>query len=198
MSVCARCPKALGASCCEVREGDRLATITRVDVERIQAATGKSADSFVEQEWLLPAECSDYETQRPLYRGYFRSETVRWSLRHRNGACVFLDRTRGCVLGESRPTACKLYPFTRFADGSWSVQVERFGDVAGARAAQTDACLAVEEANSMDEILAAFSLTRTGVESLGAQLASEAAAHGAAASPERSPRRRKDRLSSDD
>jgi len=99
--VCARCPAALGASCCEVKEDERLATLTRADVERIAAHTGLSTRRFV----------------------------------------------------------------------------GRYGDLAEARAGGS-ACLAVEEAESMEDVLATFGTTRETVEELGAQLAQETREHG--------------------
>jgi len=76
-----------------------------------------------------------------------------------------------------RPVACRLYPFERWPDGSWSVQVGRYGNLAEARAGG-EACLAVEEAEGLEDVLAAFATTREAVESLGEQLAEEARAHG--------------------
>lgn len=176
--VCARCPRVLGASCCEVKEGERLATLTRSDVERIAAHTRLSPRRFVVEEYLTEEEAAEYEARRPLYRGYFRRAPVRLTLATRAGACVFHEKGRGCGLpGDVRPVACQLYPFERWPDGSWSVQVGRYGDLAEARAGG-DACLAVEESASMDEVLAAFGTDRETVESLGGQLAEEARSHG--------------------
>ena len=115
--VCARCPRVLGGSCCEVKEGEQLATLTRADVERIRAHTGLAARRFVGEEYLTEGEAADYEARRPLYRGYFRRAPVRWTLRTRAGACVFHSPERGCGLpGEVRPVACRLYPFERWPD----------------------------------------------------------------------------------
>lgn len=79
--VCARCPAALGSSCCEVREGELLATLTRADVARLAAHTGLAARRFVQEEALTEEEAAGYEARRPLYRGYFRRQPVRLSLR---------------------------------------------------------------------------------------------------------------------
>ncbi|HSP78396.1 MAG TPA: hypothetical protein VLQ93_07700 [Myxococcaceae bacterium] len=176
--VCARCPAALGSSCCEVREGELLATLTRADVARLAAHTGLAARRFVLEEALTEEEAAGYEARRPLYRGYFRRQPVRLSLRTtREGACVFLVPGQGCGLpAEVRPVACRLYPFERWPDGSWSVMVGRYGDLAEARAGG-GACLAVEEAEDMEAVLAAFGTSREEVEALGAQLAEEARAH---------------------
>lgn len=176
--VCARCPQVLGTSCCEVREGEHLATLTRADVARISEATGLAARRFVHQEGLTEEEAAEYEARRPLYRGYFRRGPVRLTLAVRGGACVFLDRGRGCTLSaEARPVACRLYPFERQADGGWSVAVGRYGDLSEARAGG-GACLAVEEASTLEEVLGAFGASWESLEALGAQLAGEARAHG--------------------
>ncbi len=176
--VCARCPVLLGTSCCEVKEGEHLATLTRADVERIAAHTGLASRRFLAEEYLSEGEAADYEARRPLYRGYFRRGPVRLTLATRAGACVFHEKERGCGLpADVRPVACRLYPFERWPDGSWSVQMGRYGDLAEARAGG-GACLAVEEAEGMEEVLAAFGTAREAVELLGEQLAEEARAHG--------------------
>jgi len=176
--VCARCPRALGRSCCEVDERERLATLTWADVDRIAAATSRRPRTFAEVEWLTPEETQVYESHRPLYRGYFARGPARLTLRRRGGACVFLERGRGCTLGEDvRPTPCLLYPFELWPDGSWSFQVDRFGSLEAARAASGSSCLAVEEAGSMEEVLAAFSLTREAISALGERLRVEVRAH---------------------
>lgn len=176
--VCARCPRVLGGSCCEVKEGEQLATLTRSDVERIRVHTGLAARRFVGEEYLTEAEAADYEARRPLYRGYFRRAPVRWTLLTRAGACVFHSPERGCGLpGEVRPVACRLYPFERWPDGSWSVQMGRYGDLEAARAGG-GACLGVEEAEGMEGVLEAFGTTREAVETLGGQLSRETEAHG--------------------
>ncbi|WP_395832807.1 hypothetical protein [Archangium violaceum] len=176
--VCARCPVVLGTSCCEVKEGEHLATLTRADVERIAAHTRLAPRRFVAEEYFTEEEAAAYEARRPLYRGYFRRAPVRLTLATRAGACVFHEKGRGCGLpGDVRPVACRLYPFERWPDGSWSVQLERYGDLDEARASG-GACLAVEEAGSMEDVLAAFGTTREAVESLGETLAEETRAHG--------------------
>lgn len=175
---CARCPRALGTSCCEVREGEALATLTREDVARIRAHTHLSARRFVDEEGMDEAEAAGYEARRPLYRGYFRQGPVRLTLQVHQGACVFHQPGRGCSLpAEARPLACRLYPFERQADGSWGLAVGRYGDLAEARAGGSG-CLAVEEAGDMEEVLAAFGTSWDSLEELGTQLAREARAHG--------------------
>lgn len=176
--VCARCPKLLGTACCEVREGEHLATLTRADVERIAAHTRLSPRRFVHEEGFSEMEAAEYEARRPLFRGYFRRGPVRLTLAVRAGACVFLDRAGGCVLpSDVRPVACRLYPFERQADGEWSVAVGRYGHLEAAREGG-GACLAVEEAGAMEEVLAAFSTSWETLEALGTQLAREAREHG--------------------
>jgi Fe-S-cluster containining protein len=196
--VCARCPRALGASCCEVKDTEHLATLTLADVSRIAAATGRSPASFSEAEWLSDEEAMAYEARRPLYADYFRHQPRRLTLRRQGGACVFLDRQRGCtLLPDVRPTACRLYPFELWPDGTWSLQVERHGSLESARGASGSACLAVEEAEKMEDVLAAFGLTQRDVEGLGARLAWEVREHARLTSPgaegppdRRAPRRR--------
>ncbi|EPX65355.1 hypothetical protein D187_000781 [Cystobacter fuscus DSM 2262] len=176
--VCARCPRLLGSSCCEVKPGEQLATLTRSDVERIAAHTGLSPRRFVAEEYLTEEDAAGYEARRPLYRGYFRRGPVRLTLLVRAGACVFHERGQGCGLPpEVRPLACRLYPFERWPDGSWSVQMGRYGDLEQARAGG-DACLAVEEAGDMEAVWAAFNTTPETVEALGARLAEESGRHG--------------------
>jgi hypothetical protein len=176
--ACARCSVALGLSCCEVGEGEQLATLTRADVARVAAYTGLASRRFVEEEGMSEEAAAAYEARRPLFRGYFRRGPVRLTLAVREGACVFHERGRGCSLpAEARPVACRLYPFERWPDGSWSVAVGRYGSLAEARAGG-GACLAVEEAEDMEQVLAAFGTTREAVEALGALLAEEAQAHG--------------------
>src|SRR4029079_5132 len=115
----------LGSSCCEVGDGEQLATLTSVDVERIAPAPSLSPKRFCEVEWLTEAEAHEYEERRPLYLGYFSRGPARWTLKRKDGACVFLDRKQGCTLSPSpRPTACLLYPFEQWPDGSWALQVD--------------------------------------------------------------------------
>ena len=55
--------------------------------------------------------------------------------------------------------------------------MSRYGDLTEARAGG-GACLGVEEAEGMEDVLAAFSTTRESVELLGAQLEEETDSHG--------------------
>lgn len=177
LPACARCERTLGQSCCQVRPDEHLATLTLTDVARIREARGLAARRFVEEEWLTEEEAREYEQRRPLYRGYFDRGPVRLTLARREGACVFFQREGGCTLTvEERPTACRLYPFEQWPDGQWSLQVERFGVPEEARASGA-ACLAVEEANGMEDVLRAFSMHRAEVETLGRTLHGEVRQH---------------------
>ena len=184
--VCARCPRALGRSCCEVAPGEALATLTRADAARIAAHTGLSARRFVEEEGLDEEGAAAYEASRPLFRGYFRKGPVRLTLQQRpqgagRSACVFHREGAGCALpAQVRPIACRLYPFEQFVDGAWGVMPGRYGSLEAARAGG-GACLAVEEGPETGELaalLAAFHTTREALEALGAELAREAEVHG--------------------
>ncbi|MDY7232619.1 YkgJ family cysteine cluster protein [Hyalangium rubrum] len=176
--ACARCPKLLGKSCCEPRGTESLAMVTRSDVERIAAHTWLAPRRFIREVGVSEEEAADFEARWPLYRGYFRRGPVQLTLLAKEGACVFYERERGCMLpADVRPIACRLYPFERWADGSWSLAVGRYGDLQAARE-EGSACLAVEEAESMEQVLVAFGTTREVVEALGAQLAEEARNHG--------------------
>ncbi|MDQ3264178.1 MAG: YkgJ family cysteine cluster protein [Myxococcota bacterium] len=175
--VCARCPRLLGVSCCEAPEGQALATLTDEDVRRISGETRLSAGRFVVDEWLSPEEAQAYEEQRPLFRGYFRRGSRRRTLKVEKGACVFLDRNSGCRLSEAaRPLACRLYPFHLLPDGSWSILPPRYGVLSEAREGR-DGCLAVEEADGMEALHAAFSLSPEALESLAAALRAAVARH---------------------
>jgi Fe-S-cluster containining protein len=176
--ACARCAKLLGKSCCEPRHTEQLAMLTRADMDRISEHTGLPARRFTEEEGVSEEGAADFEAKWPLYRGYFGRGPVRTVLQARAGACIFFKRSSGCTLpAEVRPTACQLYPFDQWADGSWSLAVGRFGDLELARE-QGGACLAVEEAESMEDVFAAFGTSRERVEALGAQLARETRSHG--------------------
>jgi Fe-S-cluster containining protein len=173
-----------------VQPGEALATLTRADVERIRLHTGLAQRRFVEEEGLDEESASAYEASRPLFRGYFRRAPVRLTLRQRAGraggpsACVFHAPGTGCTLpADVRPLACRLYPFERFADGSWGAMPGRYGSLAAARAGGS-ACLAVEEAPEshgsveLQALLAAFHTSLQALQALGAQLTRESDAHG--------------------
>lgn len=175
-SPCARCAAALGRSCCQPAPGERLATLTRSDVERIQAATGWRRERFVEHEPLSPEEALAYEARRPGYRGYFRRTVVRWALRAQRGACVFLG-ARGCVLDPAtRPTPCLLYPFEPSEHG-WTLAVERSASLALAVSSGEPRCLAAEEARSRGALLRSFALDVQGLTALFDRLRAEVEAH---------------------
>ncbi len=179
-SVCARCSVHLGRSCCEANDGEPLATLTRADVERVQRATHRARDTFVEQEVFEEGQARAYEALRPGWRGYFRHVTVRLTLARAGGACVFFQRERGCTLSpDVRPTACLLYPFEPAEDGAWTLAVEREGSVALALASGQPRCLAVEEADGRGALLRMFGLTPESLRDLGRRLRAEVQAHGA-------------------
>jgi uncharacterized protein len=175
-SPCARCAEALGRSCCQPGPGERLATLTASDVERIRASTGWRRDRFVEHETLSAEEVVAYEARRPGYRGYFRRTVVRWGLRSERGACVFLG-AQGCSLDAAvRPTACLLYPFEPATHG-WTVAVERSGSPELAAGSGEPRCLAVEEARSRGGLLRSFGLDVQGLTALIVRLRAEVEAH---------------------
>jgi Fe-S-cluster containining protein len=175
-SPCARCTEALGRSCCQPGPGERLATLTATDVQRIQTATGWRRERFVEHEALPVEETLEYEARRPGYRGYFRTTTVRWGLRAELGACVFLG-AQGCSLApDTRPTACLLYPFEPAAHG-WTLAVERSGTVELAARSGEPRCLAAEEARSRGELLRSFAVDVEGLTALIDRLRAEVQAH---------------------
>ncbi|HVP59425.1 MAG TPA: hypothetical protein VMT11_02590 [Myxococcaceae bacterium] len=175
-SPCARCAEALGRSCCEPGPGERLATVTATDVERIQAATGLARQRFVVHEPLSPEESLAYEARRPGYRGYFRRTVVRWGLRAERGVCVFLGEG-GCTLDPSaRPTPCLLYPFEP-AEHGWTLAVERSGSPELAATSAEPRCLAAEEARSKGGLLRSFALEVEGLTALIDRLRAEVEAH---------------------
>jgi uncharacterized protein len=188
VTPCARCSAHLGRSCCEARDDEPLATLTRADVERIQRATHRARDSFVDQEVLDEGQARAYERLRPGWRGYFRHGTVRLTLARAGGACVFFRQESGCTLSpEVRPTACLLYPFEPAEDAGWTLAVEREGSMARALASGEPRCLAVEEADGRGALLRAFGLTPESLRDLARRLRAEVLAHGA---PDGRPGRR--------
>lgn len=178
---CSRCALLLGRSCCQAEAGEPLATLTWADVERIQTATHLPRKRFVEEEVFREAEARAYEQLRPGWRGYFRRGTVRLSLARADGACVFFQPGRGCTLSqETRPTACRLYPFEPTEDGSWTLAVEREGSLGEARASGEPRCLAVEEAAGRSALVRAFRTSEEALRALGERLRAEVRAHGGA------------------
>lgn len=164
--VCARCPRVLGRTCCEPREGDALATLTAGDIQRIEAETGRSRRFFLEEEWLSHEETFLYERVRPLFRGYFARHPARLTLkRSSRGACVFHAAGRGCTLSsEARPLACRLYPFEVLLDGTWGLAVGQ-GEESG--------CLAVDESGSLEELQRHFGIEQAQLERWATQLKEE-------------------------
>ncbi len=182
MHVCARCPRQLVRSCCEVQPGEHLASLTLADAARVEAETGLEATRFAEWETLDEGEAMQWEALHPQWAGYLGPSRRRLTLRRDGSACVFHHAQTGCQLSaEARPVACRLYPFALLPSGEWGLQVDRYGSVEDAqRAVRTEsahACLAVEEADSFDGLRSLFGVTREGVEALGQQLVSEVRAH---------------------
>lgn len=175
--VCARCPKVLGGSCCEVKGDEQLATLTWADADRLREVTGRSLEDVTEWEWLGDEEVGRWALLHPNLGGYFGRANRRLTLRRRGGACVF-HGPNGCGLtAEQRPTACRLYPFAPRALGEWGLQVDRFGSVAAALGSGEHACLAVEEADSFEALWALFGTTRAALEVLAERQRAEAKEH---------------------
>ena len=177
--VCARCPRVLSTSCCEVKPHERLATLTWADVDRVAAATGLSVHAFAEWEWLDADHARAWMDVHPAYVGYLNAAPRRLTLKAIDGACALLRRGEGCSLDEeARPTPCRIYPFDV---GEGMLQVERFGDVAEARRlvekGAAHACLAVEESKSQAQLLRAFGATKKKVRALAERLRAEVREH---------------------
>ena len=161
-SICAACLREKGAVCCQVGQGEKLATLLLADLERIEAATGLPRHRFAQREDLDPAERLAYETARPIYRGVFVGNS-RWGLRARRGACFFLERGHGCALPPAaKPLACRLYP----------LDFDLLGEVTLVDAPH---CLALEVARGPQHLLR---LLKTSKRTL-AQLREQALAEGA-------------------
>ena len=176
-SACARCPRVLGTSCCEVKGDEQLATLTWADVDRLLEATGRGSESFCEWEWMSPEAAARWSLLHPQWGRYFGPSTRRLTLKRAKGACVF-HGPDGCTLtAQQRPTACRLYPFEVRAPGDWGLQVDRFGSVEDALHSGEHACLAIEEADSFQTLWEAFGTDGEALEALGERLRQEAAEH---------------------
>ena len=175
--VCARCPKVLGNSCCEVKPSEQLATLTWADVDRLQEATGLRLEAITEFEWLDEGAAAGWLQVHPSWAGYFAAATRRLTLKRRGSACVFHTATGCSLTAQQRPTACRLYPFEVRAGSQWGLQVDRFGSVEDAVASNEHACLAVEEAASFEALWEAFGTTREALEELQLRLRQEVKAH---------------------
>jgi uncharacterized protein len=162
--ICAACLREKGAVCCEVAPGEKLATLLFADIARIEAATGLASHRFAEREELDPVERLAYETARPIYRGVFAGN-VRFGLKAKKGACVFLERGRGCVLpSEAKPLACHLYPLDFDLAGKvWLVDAPH--------------CLALDRAEGPAHLLRMLGTSKRALAKLRAQALSEGAAH---------------------
>ena len=162
--ICAACQRVKGSVCCEVARGEKLATLLLADIERIEQAPGVPRHRFVEREELDPLARLAYETLRPIYRGVFVGN-VRFGLKARRGACVFLERGVGCTLPpEAKPLACQIYP----------LDFDLAGEVTLLEAPH---CLALDRAEGPAHLLRLLGLTRRELSSLRAQALSEGADH---------------------
>jgi uncharacterized protein len=178
-SPCTRCALELGRSCCQAEDSEPLATLTEADVARIQAATHLPRQRFVEEEVFGEATARAYEQLRPGWRGYFRRRAVRLGLARAHGACVFFAPGAGCTLSvQTRPTACRLYPFEPTEYGGWTLAVEREASVERARHSGEPRCLAVEEADGRSALLRAFHTSTESLRGLAVRLRAEVRAHG--------------------
>lgn len=92
-------------NCCR----DLRVPLTRADLHRLVAATGKVASDFVD--WL-PSEAVDL-TGEPgsLVVLDHVERRVMMTLAHRAGACVSLGGDERCSVYAARPASCRLYPF---------------------------------------------------------------------------------------
>jgi Fe-S-cluster containining protein len=98
-------------TCCEVDDRHGLASLTPLDISRIQAATHLSESRFVDYEVFDPIAQLEYEALRPANRATIR-DGRRAHLRAVDARCVFSDPSHGCTLSTSvRPLLCRLYPF---------------------------------------------------------------------------------------
>ncbi len=163
-NICALCAKENEETCCNVPAGQKLATLTFSDMERIEQTTGWLRGRFVEREVLDPMERLAYETFRPIYHGVFVGN-IRFGLKAKQGKCVFLDKTKGCILFEAKPLACQLYPF----------DFDPLGNVTLIET--SNCCLALEQAISSESLLRLFRITQKKLFKLRAQALQEGAAH---------------------
>jgi hypothetical protein len=153
--------------CCEVPPGEKLATLTFADMDRIEAATGLPRQRFVEEEQLDTAVRLFYETSRPLYRGVFVGG-LRHGLRAVRGACVFFEPGHGCSLPpEAKPVACQLYPFDFDLAGELTL-------------VDAPHCLALQRAESWPQLLRMFGTSRRALRKLQKQAVQECSDHAAA------------------
>ncbi len=84
-----------------------------------------------------------------------------------SGACALFDPESGCRLPfDARPVACRLYPFEPWPDGTVSVLA---GPSAGAEPDEPR-CLAVDEADGVEALAAAFGLDDASLSRLTALL----------------------------
>ena len=82
---------------------------------------------------------------------------------------------------------CRLYPFERLADGSWSIRPPRHGELEAAKESG-EACLAVEEADGMEALMRAFAVTPESLRVLVEQLREDVSDHRRRQRTDRRPR----------
>jgi Fe-S-cluster containining protein len=165
-SICGACAEENGRVCCEVAPGEKLATLTAADIERLEETTGLPAHRFAEREALDRTAARAYETARPLYRGLF-ANGFRYGLKARRGACVFFDPGKGCRLpADARPVACHLYPFD-------------FDEVGKLTAVEAPHCLALERSRGKPDLIGLFHTTPRRLDALRDQAREEVSAHAA-------------------
>jgi Fe-S-cluster containining protein len=154
--VCARCAER-GTACCVNSEGVSGPPVTPGDIARIAAKSGLSEAEFLVSREVDPVEQEAWEADDPATRGLVRNGSVR-SLARIGSRCVFLE-ARGCSLGEARPLLCQRFPLVR--KGS-RVEVKPGG-----------ACLAVEEARGLSELLVLLGTSKKRLRALDGQLKRE-------------------------
>lgn len=101
--ICDRC-----AHCCKTHR----VPITQADIARLRERNSRNTQGLEDWTELLSAEEVDIENE-PESIALVREGRRLLVLKHRDGACVFLDRERGCTVHPFRPAACRAYPFDR-------------------------------------------------------------------------------------
>lgn len=154
--VCARCA-ARGTACCVSAEGLSGPPLTPGDVARIAAQSGLAAERFVVEREVDEVEEAAWREEDPALAGIVRAGRVR-SLGRAGDACLFLAAA-GCTLGESRPLACQRFPLVRLGG--------RLTPKPGG------ACLAVEEAAGLPQLLVLLGTSRSRLRAIERQLRAE-------------------------
>ena len=154
--VCVRCA-ARGPTCCEPTDGVALAPLTPGDVVRIQRATGLTPKDFTTERPVDDEERAALEEQDPILRGLVHDGRLVSLAKSARGACVFHERDRGCTLSyEMRPLLCRRYPIVRRGA---QLSVSPGG-----------ACLAIDEAANMPELLQSLGLSLDALSAIDQQI----------------------------